>query len=151
MSQRRASCLRPRTITRTFTTSSARSLTRVRIRSAEPCCSSILIVMVTTACAGITCAGNLTCRLVATSARISHRTSFITLLKKRRTRSFIASPMKSVWNWQASIRWFTATRHTRRCLRRRTLPPITLTASALPSRRAWRRWRKSWSAKEFRC
>lgn len=41
--------------------------------------------------------------------------------------------------------------HTRRCLRRRTSPPTTPTASALPSRRVWRRWRKSWSAKEFRC
>jgi DNA adenine methylase len=33
---------------------------------------------------------------------ISRRLSCITLPKKRRTQSFIASPMKSVWNWQAN-------------------------------------------------
>jgi hypothetical protein len=91
----------PENNNRTFTISSALSLIRARIRSAARCCSCISTVMATTACAAIICAVNLTCRLVAISARISRRTSCITLLKKRRTQSFIASPMKSVWNWQA--------------------------------------------------
>jgi site-specific DNA-adenine methylase len=41
----------PENNNRTFTTSSALSLIRARIRSAARCCSSISTVMVTTACA----------------------------------------------------------------------------------------------------
>ena len=107
--------------------------------------------MATMACAGIICVVNLTCRLAAISARIFRRPSCITLLKKRRMLNSTASRMKSVWIVQTQIRWSIVTHLMRRCLRRRTSPPITPTASARLSRPVWRRWRKSWSAKEFRC
>ena len=57
-----------------------------RIRSVGRCCSSISTAMVTTACAGIICVGNSTCRLAAISALTSRRMSCITLLKSAECR-----------------------------------------------------------------
>ncbi len=123
---------------------SVRRSTPARIPISAPCCSSISTAMVTTACAGIICAGNLTCRLAAISARISRRTSCITLPKKQAQKaiSFVCEHRTMLlWATPLQARWCIAIRLTRRCRRRRISPLTTPTASASPSSSAWRNWR----------
>lgn len=81
----------------------------------------------------------------------SRKPSCTILLRKRRMRSSIASPMKSAWTVRIATLWSIATRLMHHFRRRQISLRITPTALARKNRRIWPRWQKSWSVSRSQC